>query len=52
MREALSSDLIATTLGEVGKRFSEAPRTPAEIEAYADAMGDTFCACLKGLENG
>jgi hypothetical protein len=24
----------------------------AEIEAYADAMGDTFCACFKGLENG
>ena len=25
---------------------------PAEIEAYADAMADMFCACLKGLENG
>ena len=52
MREALPSDLIATTLSEVGKQFSEAPRTPAEIEAYADAMADMCCACLKGLENG
>ena len=51
MREALPSDLIATTLSEVGKQFSEAPR-PAEIEAYADARADMFCACLKGLENG
>ena len=48
----LAGDLIATTLSEVGKQFSEAPRTPAEIEAYADAMADMFCACLKGLENG
>jgi hypothetical protein len=34
----------------VGKRFSETPRTPAEIEAYADAMADMFCAYLNGLE--
>ena len=52
MREALPSEMITTTLGEVGKQFSEAPRTPAEIEAYADAMADMFCVCLKGPENG
>ena len=48
----LAGALITTTLSEAGKQFSEAPRTPPEIEAYADAMADMFCACLKGLENG
>jgi AcrR family transcriptional regulator len=48
----LAGDLITTTLGAVGKHFSETPRTPAEIEAYADAMADMFCAYLKGLEHG
>ena len=51
MQEALPSEMITTTLSEVGKQFSEAPRTPAEIEAAA-AMANMFCACLKGLENG
>ncbi|MFE0758638.1 TetR family transcriptional regulator [Inquilinus sp. NPDC058860] len=45
----LAGDLITTTLGAAGKRFSETPRTPAEIEAYADAMADMFCAYLEGL---
>jgi AcrR family transcriptional regulator len=48
----LAGDLITTTFGAVGKHFSETPRTPAEIEAYADAMADMFCAYLKGLEHG
>jgi AcrR family transcriptional regulator len=62
MREALptaseatrvsAGDLITTTLSAVGKQFSEAPRTPAEIEAYADTMADMFCAYLESLENG
>jgi hypothetical protein len=34
----------------VGKQFSEDPRTPAEIEAYADAMADMFCAYLTPLK--
>ncbi|MER9891052.1 TetR family transcriptional regulator [Mesorhizobium sp. M0119] len=42
----LAGDLIVTTLSTVGKQFSEAPRTSAEIEAYADAMADMFCAYL------
>lgn len=46
---ALVGDLITTTLSAVGKSFSESPRTPAEIEAYADAMSDMFCAHLKEL---
>ena len=46
---ALAADLITTTLGSVGKRFSESPRTSAEITTYADAMADMFCAYLVGL---
>jgi AcrR family transcriptional regulator len=47
---ALAGDLITLTLSAVGKQFSENPRTPAEIAAYADAMADMFCAYLKGLQ--
>ena len=46
---ALAADLIASTLSKVGKHFSERPRTSAEIEAYADAMADMFCAYLEDL---
>jgi AcrR family transcriptional regulator len=45
----LAGDLITTTLSAVGKQFSESPRTPVEIEAYADAMADMLCAYLKDL---
>lgn len=48
----LAGDLITTTLSAVGKQFSETPRTSAEIEAYADAMADMFCAYLKSLKHG
>jgi AcrR family transcriptional regulator len=46
---ALAGDLITTTLSQVGKHFSETPRTSAEIAAYADAMADMFCSYLEGL---
>jgi AcrR family transcriptional regulator len=46
---ALAGDLITSTLSAVGKRFSENPRSPAEIEAYADAMADMFSAYLSAL---
>lgn len=49
---ALAGDLITTTLSTVGKAFSESPRTPAEIDAYANAMADMFCAYLGSLERG
>ncbi len=45
----LAGELIATTFGAVGKRFSETPRTPEEVAAFADAMADMFCAYLRGL---
>jgi AcrR family transcriptional regulator len=47
---ALAADLITATLSAVGKHFSETPRTSAEIEAYADAMAEMFCAYLGALE--
>ena len=46
---ALAADLITTTLSKVGKRFSESPRSPADIETYAQAMADMFCAYLESL---
>jgi AcrR family transcriptional regulator len=49
---ALAADLIATTLSKVGKHFSESPRSPAEIETYAGAMADMFCAYLESLTGG
>ena len=47
---ALAGSLITTTLSTVGKQFSETSRTPAEIETYADAMADMFCAYLRSLK--
>ncbi|WP_017907031.1 TetR family transcriptional regulator [Pseudomonas asplenii] len=46
---ALACELIGMTLGSVGKTYSESPRTETEIEVYAEAMADMFCAYLKGL---
>jgi AcrR family transcriptional regulator len=42
-------DLIMTTLSTVGKRFSETPRPPEEVEAYAETMADMFCGYLREL---
>ena len=49
---ALAGELITTTLSTVGKRFSESPRTPAEVDTYADGLADMFCAYLKDLGRG
>ncbi|HXW49344.1 MAG TPA: TetR family transcriptional regulator [Xanthobacteraceae bacterium] len=46
---ALAGGLITTTLSAVGKKFSEAPRTLAEIEIYAGGVADMLCAYLKAL---
>jgi AcrR family transcriptional regulator len=46
----LAGDLISSTLSASGKHFSGSPRTSAEIERYADAMADMFCAYLESLE--
>lgn len=47
-----ASDMVMTTLSLVGKQFSETPQTRSEIEAYADAMADMFCAYLRALKRG
>jgi AcrR family transcriptional regulator len=44
-----AGELIKTTMSAAGKAFSEAPRTSAEIEAYADRLFDMFSAYLKSL---
>ncbi|GGB54568.1 TetR family transcriptional regulator [Tistrella bauzanensis] len=49
---ALAEGVIFRTLWSVSKSFSDTPRTPAEIEAYADAMAAMFCAYLKTLQAG
>ena len=46
---ALAADLITTTLSKVGKHFSESPRSAADIETYAGAVADMFCAYLESL---
>jgi AcrR family transcriptional regulator len=46
---ALAAELMTTTLSQVGKHFSERPRSPPEIEAYAGAMADMFGAYLESL---
>jgi AcrR family transcriptional regulator len=47
---ALAGELITTTLSKLGKHVSETPRRAAEIEAYADALADMFCAYLTSLD--
>lgn len=46
---ATAAELITSTLSAVGKRFSESPRQAKEIDAYAQAMADMFCAYLDRL---
>ncbi len=46
---ALAADLITTTMSKVGKHFSESNRSHAEIEGYAGAMADMFCAYLESF---
>lgn len=48
----LAADLIIATMSTVGKEFSETPRSEAEIEAYAGAMADMFCAYISSMADG
>jgi len=47
---ALAGDLITNALSATCKQFSESPRTAAEIDTYANAMADMFCAYLVSLQ--
>jgi len=49
---ARAGDLMTTTMSRVCKHYSETPRTEREIEDYADAMADMFCAYLAELAKG
>lgn len=46
---ALAADLIETTMTQAGKAFSETQPAEGEIDRYADAMADMFCAYLGHL---
>jgi AcrR family transcriptional regulator len=48
-QRTLARELITTTLGSVGKQFSESPRSAADIHAFSEAMADMFCAYLESL---
>ena len=48
----LAGDLIMTTMATVGKDFSGTARSEGEIEAYAEAMADMFCAYLSRYGTG
>lgn len=45
----LAGEMVMTTLSAAGKQFSESPRTLEEIDSYAGAMADMFCAYLDSL---
>jgi AcrR family transcriptional regulator len=45
----IAVELIVTTLGELGRRWSEQPRSVGEIDAYAGAMTDMFWGYLERL---
>ncbi|MEO9078126.1 MAG: TetR family transcriptional regulator [Rhodanobacter sp.] len=49
---AMAGELINRTMSAAGKQFSESPRSATEIDSYADAMSDMFCAYLKDLGVG
>ncbi|MBB3228528.1 AcrR family transcriptional regulator [Luteibacter sp. Sphag1AF] len=49
VQRELAADLVMSTLSAVGKQLSESQRTESDIQAYADAMADMFCAYLAGL---
>lgn len=46
----LAGDLLTTTLGAVGKQFSEQPRSEAEIERYAEALAAPISPPLASAE--
>lgn len=47
---SLAGDLIETTMCQAGKTFSETSPSAKQIERYADAMADMFCAYLKQVK--
>jgi AcrR family transcriptional regulator len=44
-----AADVIAMTMSAVGERISEEGRSAPDVEAYARAVSDMFCAYLESL---
>jgi AcrR family transcriptional regulator len=44
-------DLVMTTLSALGKKVSEQGYSRAEVDRWATATGDMFCAYLRGLDS-
>jgi AcrR family transcriptional regulator len=45
-KRALAGELLAATMGAIGKRISERTEDPAMIAAWSDALADMLCAYL------
>ncbi len=48
----LAGRLLTDTMSSMGKQFSESPRTETEVQVYAEAMAQMFCAYLEALAVG
>jgi AcrR family transcriptional regulator len=48
-KRELAADVMMTTMSAVGKAISERARSRAEVDGFADATGDMFCAYLDFL---
>jgi AcrR family transcriptional regulator len=48
-RRSMAADVIKTTLTQVGKAFSESPRTVDETARYADGLADMLEAYVRSL---
>jgi AcrR family transcriptional regulator len=47
-----ATDFVMTTMKVMGKKVSEQSRSRAEVEAWAEAMGEMLCAYLSGSVTG
>jgi AcrR family transcriptional regulator len=48
-QRAIAADILKTTLSAAGSHFSALPRTPEEIEAYAQALAGMLCGYVEQL---
>ncbi|WP_413206446.1 TetR family transcriptional regulator [Rhodospirillum sp. A1_3_36] len=47
-QRAFATDMVKTTIGALGKQFSEGDRSPEEIDALAKATADMVIGWIKG----
>jgi AcrR family transcriptional regulator len=48
-QRAFAADVVMTTMSTVGKKVSEQQQTEAEVDAWAEASADMYCAYLRRL---